>query len=381
MIVVVFHCLLSFSAFYHANYDYEFNSWAMWLFTLSPVHTVWAGKEAVLLFFVLSGFVLMIPFANDRRPSYLPYIVKRICRIYIPYILVMAASVITAMLFWEHNTLNSLSPTFENRWNHEVSIKSIIAYIAMFNIDTANVNGVVWTLFVEMKVSLYLPMFLLIIAKTNWKKGLVTALILNTGLLLVFSFANNNISFLPVKAFAAFFDGTFYYNYFFILGAVLAKERHRLMSYSKVSDYAKASLLVLSLILINSRWVSYVITQHVEHVENLVTAIGFALLFLVVLTSKPIDEFLTRKYLLYLGKISFSLYLVHIPVLMITVVFLSKVTPVWLAFTLVPIFSVLVAHYSYKWVEEPAMNLGRRLSKMQFLRYKKKVLKDTTTNY
>lgn len=382
MIVVIFHCLLSYTAFYYANYDYEFNNWLMGIFTLSPLHTIWAGKEAVLLFFVLSGFVLMIPFANNRKPLYLPYLIKRICRIYIPYIVIMLVSVFIAVLFWEYNTLNDLSPTFANRWEHEVSLKSIIAYIAMFNIDTANVNGVVWTLFIEMKVSLYLPLFLLLIAKLEWKKGLIIALIINTGLHLGFGYANENVSFLPIKAFVAFFNESFYYNYFFILGAVLAKERNKLMAYSHVSGYAKVVLLLLSLVLINSRWISLITTMYLENIENFVTALGFALLFLVVLTSKTVDEFLTKKYLLYLGKISFSLYLVHIPVLMLTVVFLSKLIPTWAAFCLVPIFSVIVAHYSYKWIEDPAMKLGQRLSKLPLLQVtKKKKLKESVIKY
>ncbi len=42
-----------------------------WLLTYTPLHLVWAGPEAVLVFFVLSGFVLTLPVltspANDCR--------------------------------------------------------------------------------------------------------------------------------------------------------------------------------------------------------------------------------------------------------------------------------------------------------------------------
>lgn len=363
MVVVIFHCLMSFTLFHDANYEYKFNNLLVELFTVSPLHTLWAGKEAVLLFFVLSGFVLMIPFTNNKKPKYSSYLLKRICRIYIPYIVVMFFSVVLAFFFWQHNNLEGMSPLYENRWDHEISLKSIVAYFTMLNYDTANVNGVVWTLFIEMKVSLYLPLFMMILAKFDWKKGLFITTVLNTILLFVARYGVLNVTFLPLRALFIFFNDTFYYNYFFILGVVLAKQRCAFLKYSAMKEYLKYLLLVLSLVLINSRWADYMTDYQKENIENIISALGFALLFFVVLISKNVDQFLKKKPLAYLGKISYSLYLIHIPVLMLTTVILSKIIPVWLTFCLVPIFCLPVAHLTYKWIEVPSMKLGKRLSK------------------
>jgi peptidoglycan/LPS O-acetylase OafA/YrhL len=46
-----------------------------------------------------------------------------------------------------------------------------------------------------------------------------------------------------------------------------------------------------------------------------------------------------------------------------TTVFLSKITPIWFTFCLVPFLCIPVAYLSYKLIEVPSMILGRRLSK------------------
>ena len=44
------------------------------------------GPEAVILFFVLSGFVLSLPAVNGRPQTYPTFITRRIFRIYVPYL-------------------------------------------------------------------------------------------------------------------------------------------------------------------------------------------------------------------------------------------------------------------------------------------------------
>ncbi len=49
----------------------------------SPTVFFYTGSAAVLIFFVLSGFVLSLPFLARPQP-YPAYLAKRICRIYVP---------------------------------------------------------------------------------------------------------------------------------------------------------------------------------------------------------------------------------------------------------------------------------------------------------
>ena len=57
----------------------------LWWVTKSPLRVLALGHEAVILFFVISGFVLTLQLTSDRRVTYRDYVVKRICRIYLPY--------------------------------------------------------------------------------------------------------------------------------------------------------------------------------------------------------------------------------------------------------------------------------------------------------
>src|ERR1700754_945064 len=45
-----------------------------------------AGHEAVILFFILSGYVLSLPVWINRQPRYADYLIRRISRIYLPYV-------------------------------------------------------------------------------------------------------------------------------------------------------------------------------------------------------------------------------------------------------------------------------------------------------
>ena len=47
---------------------------------------VYGGHQAVILFFVLSGFVLYLPYTHTAEHIlYADFVIKRICRIYLPY--------------------------------------------------------------------------------------------------------------------------------------------------------------------------------------------------------------------------------------------------------------------------------------------------------
>src|SRR5208282_647946 len=51
-----------------------------------PIYWIARGDGAVVLFFLLSGFVLSLPFFRAQKPAYLSFIIRRVCRIYLPYL-------------------------------------------------------------------------------------------------------------------------------------------------------------------------------------------------------------------------------------------------------------------------------------------------------
>ena len=75
--VVVSHLLLVLSVL-HAPFP---ASWRAFL-----------ARWAVLTFFALSGYVLALPYFSGRAPTYGTFVVRRFCRIYLPYAAVVAAA-------------------------------------------------------------------------------------------------------------------------------------------------------------------------------------------------------------------------------------------------------------------------------------------------
>jgi hypothetical protein len=54
------------------------------------------GDAAVIIFFVLSGYVIALPFFRGTQPSYPRYLLKRFCRIYIPFAVVISIAALLA---------------------------------------------------------------------------------------------------------------------------------------------------------------------------------------------------------------------------------------------------------------------------------------------
>jgi len=84
LVVVLHHCLLVVPALAAPDTGQGYGGFA-W-FVNSPVHLVWAGGEAVVVFFVLSGIVLTLPILRGRRFDWLAYYPARLLRLYLPVV-------------------------------------------------------------------------------------------------------------------------------------------------------------------------------------------------------------------------------------------------------------------------------------------------------
>lgn len=362
MSVIIFHCMISFNLFYEANYNSQYENGLIKFISETPLKIFWSGNEAVLLFFVLSGFVLSLSFYRGRSTNYSVYIAKRFARIYIPYAVVMAVSTLLCTFLYVRS-IEGMSPVFDNRWNHLPTWHAILAYIFMINYDTANVNGVVWTLYHEMRISLIFPFIALIISKNSLAKSLcINASILTSVWVSLHLLSVNATGVL--RLITLDFKSTVFYAVFFVLGATLAKYRFGITRYlSTKTPYIKFIILLISLSLIGSKWIYYFSPIKHPVIGELIAGIGIVTLFSVALSSRLIQQVLMVKPLLFLGKISYSLYLVHILVLMLLAIFVGQLIDIRIAIALTPILSIPVAWLTYKYLENPSVKIAKRWSK------------------
>lgn len=371
LIVLFHHCLLMTPLFHAAHYNEPYDNRWVTAFTNTILHTFWAGSEAVLLFFILSGFVLAIPFIHAKPFSYPEYMIKRFCRIYIPYISVMIIAVLLMIIFADFKGHSGLIPSFsERRWAHPISWEAVISYLLMLGYDNTNVDGPTWSLVHEMRISFFFPLLMLLVLKLSWKKAIVfgfaLSMSLSAGLAAVNTFVENPMYQDIVNS----FKDTFFYTTFFIIGAVFAKYYKKVIpAFTNIPAFIKILLFLLALILFNIDEVFSalqnehgILTMPIKAGSDWIASIGVLIIFLFAIDSKRVKDLLTKRVFLWLGKVSYSLYLTHMVVLITLMYTLGKIIPYYFVLVIVPFLSIAVATVTHTYIEKPAQKLGNYLT-------------------
>ncbi|QDY44763.1 acyltransferase [Planococcus glaciei] len=165
--VVFSHMFIVFPAFYSALSLQQNNQLIVDLLAFTPLHLLWSGHEAVVLFFILSGFVLSLPYLNNRKLVYTNYIVQRVFRIYIPYIVIILFSIILQSFLYTPGGIAGLSKWFNWMWMLPLSPGLFSHFLFMSGELTHNYNTASWSLVHEMRISLVFPFIVLLIRRKN----------------------------------------------------------------------------------------------------------------------------------------------------------------------------------------------------------------------
>ena len=143
-----------------------FSLW--WWLEYTPLKLVTAGREAVLVFFVLSGLVVSLPAVRHRDFSWPGFLAGRFVRLYLPAwgALVFACALILAVP-------RTLAQVTGGAWIDTAAQKTLDPW-ALLNEMTLMLGGphfdnVLWTLRWEVMFSLLLPVFLVLaVALRRW---------------------------------------------------------------------------------------------------------------------------------------------------------------------------------------------------------------------
>lgn len=318
---------------------------------------VYGGHQAVILFFVLSGFVLYLPYGSKRGgPPYRVFVVRRICRIYLPYVVSVLAVLAAYLCFFHPQAPAGLSRLYGwkilSRRDLVWSVASHLVFIGFFNRDVF--NGVTWTLAEEMRISLIYP---LIAAMVQRVRPLTILLGAVCGSFLV--------GCAVVLAHRRSPWETFHYACLFTLGAVVAANFEALQRFwSRQTPWERIAVLVASVVL--CAYVSAIADAHPglvrEELADWLIALPTAV-FLIASVSEPwLRKTLRVKVLEHCGRMSYGIYLFHLPILFALVNLLWGKVPHIVVYGVGLALTLLIADLFHRFVELPCIALGKRLT-------------------
>ncbi|MGE5458274.1 MAG: acyltransferase family protein [Methanococcaceae archaeon] len=361
-------------------YSSESNSHNFWinLIKFSPLHILWAAHEAVIFFFVLSGFVLALPyFYGKSKINYVSYLIKRICRIYFPYIIAVAISLTFSLLFYKGG-IPYLSDWFNRIWSSQIDSKLLLDHLFLLgSFENAKLNPVLWSLVHEMRISLIFPFIVKLVDRYNWKTNIIISIITST-----LGYLANYLMF-HYTLFSNDYFSTVQYAGYFITGAVIAKNYKIVVCKLKTANKTiKIFALGIALLLYSHVWwVDTFVNEkvkffHIPVLNELIISLSVSLILLISISSDFIKRGLNQKWLLYLGDISYSLYLYHAICLAAILYLLNGVLPISLLLTISLLASFLISTISYHYVEITSIKMGKYLS----LNINKSVLSNPQVN-
>jgi hypothetical protein len=334
--------------------------------TFTPLHVFWAGHEAVILFFVLSGFVLALPFLNSSPPPpYRGFLIKRLARIYPPYFIAVLMSLIINKLTY-HGGINGLSVWFNNIGQSPVPWQLLISHFSLIgSFDNCRFDPVLWSMVHEIRISLLFPIIVSIVNRWGWKFNIMVAFLLG-----FLNWYMMHLRFIGYVQYHHDYFDTIGFSGFFILGALLAKNLGRILRLVRTfSRTAKFWTLLLSILAYSQFWwlaksnligrgvVSKILQKDLIH--DWVTALGVSGIMLIALASQSAGLFLRRGGMVFLGKISYSLYLYHVLGLVLWTRVLYGIFPISGIFLPSLVTAFFLAILSYCYVEVPSINLGK----------------------
>lgn len=357
--VVLAHSFMMTIGFYNSYISSHVfqDSIALNALTFTPLHFLWAGHEAVIFFFVMSGFVVSIPYYEDNHSNYQSFFIKRIFRIYFPYLVALSFGFLLNSIFNGHARIQNLSPWFNDIFISPITPQDYFDFIVLLKGNFHNVVTSLWSLPVEIKLSLLIPFLIIPIKRLNTIASVLLPFI--------------NITFyhigkrLGLEQFWPDFT-LFYYFTFFLTGTVLAKYFVDILVFANsLRKSALFTILSLSICLYISKWL---VIYFPENFKGLLYRIPFdylitfsSVLILILGMSSKFSQVLNKKYLVELGKISFSLYLIH-PIIISSIGFtLGNIVPLYFLVPLAIMLSLLASIPFHYMVELPLQKFGRLL--------------------
>ena len=334
--VVLYHCMLASPTIYTGQPGPDGAqppAWEWWA-ARTPLHLLWVGPEAVVVFFVLSGFVLTLPFMSGPH-SWQAYYARRLIRLFLPVwaSVVLAAALIAAV----PRVPSVLQSEFAHDRAVHLTLFGTLSDGSLWSAKEGVLNAPLWSLHYELLFSLLLPLYLaVVLALRRWSAG--TAALLLALIAVGVATHVDALTYMPT----------------FGIGVLIAVERERIHPWALARPpWQWGVLFGTAGLLLMIHWLGL-------HGDFLAATVGAAILvvgFQYCASAARISE---TKPVQWLGRRSFSLYLVHEPIV-VTAIFVTHATAPAVPMLIAIPCSLAATVVMYALVERPAQRLARRV--------------------
>jgi len=312
----------------------------------------------VILFFVLSGLCLSLPFFNESKLNVADFYCRRVCRIY-PAFLVSLAVALLALAVFPHliaaaaddakswGTLKIVSAW--GGWNAATIARYAALIYPLTDYRSVLNHGAVWSLVIEMRISIVLPAVILAVLWIRSRSRLIGA----TALLLLAQLVPPSFS----QVWLTVLWNQLFWVTIFLVGVAAAKHLPEITA--ALSRAPKAVPIALA----GASAAAYFLAALVIGTDaytrfSAVAAVASLGLMAAALSWRALGSWLISPLPQFLGRVSYSLYLLHGPFYtfaheaMIPRIGLPAATAIYVAAT------IYAAYLSARFVEEPFIRIG-----------------------
>ena len=367
--VVIVHCIAAWRPLVESD-PLSRNAYEILLIPIS-------GRAPVILFFVLSGFVLThsILGTRSKRQDVITFYGRRLFRI-MPMAITGLLLMILAAEFGRRGVVNWNALPLSNfvDVSDRARIEDLPGALLLWD---NSVNPAYWTLHVELVGSLVMPFLVLLALLSKGKKQFkILTLLAVVGLALPFvplrptplSHMSSMTIFcfpLGVLAYFAFAAGFRYRAFHGWVAAAVLIFAHAVFGPGTYIGSLLGNTAVLEPIMGSQNNLAL-------YAQHLLEGLSATVLVGTLAAGGP-PRFFSSGLATFIGKISYSLYIVHLPVLVAFIgtfylckADLMRLAPIFVIFTcafVVFIVSMLISWVTYNIVEQPANDLGKRFKR------------------
>lgn len=327
-----------------------------WMKEAKLSYLIFNGSDAVAMFFVLSGLVLSLKYIRKdieiTPKEYRKFIVARLFRLYPAFLFVLIVQYV--YMYWDVPTWEFIKGTLVNKYRFLNEAVLVRNQHTIFLPD--------WTLGVEMAMSILVPFMLIIMRKSQQ---------LFIYMLIGFVFMGKGY----ISEFALHFG----------LGMLICLHFDKIVNMTKTNFFIRYKWLLIpvAFLLYSIRHILKLaplpaelyafINGFIGLGEFTLTGIGSALILIYIINSERAQRFLSTRPLIFLGKISYGVYLTHwffnavfmdnFDYVLVDLCNNNKTMLLALYMTFSLTCSFITSTFIYYYVELPFITLGRKALK------------------